>query len=177
MKPLKIFIFTISFFVLTAAIPVNKYDAKIAVVDVESILENSLAIANIRKSMDERLENIQKEISDKEKEFKNYEADLILRKDTLSEEKFKELADEFNKKVGDVQKNIQTRKLALEQARGGAIQKVHETTIFIISELAKKYDLNIVLPSNQVLFVTNELNITHEVIASLNEKLKEVEIK
>lgn len=175
MKILRIFTFIMAIISLTATTSVNKYNAKIAVVDVESILENSLAIANIRKSMDQRLENIQKEISDKDKEFKSYEADLIARKHTLSEEEFKELADEFSKNVSDVQKSIQTRKLTLEQARGGAIQKVHDTTISIIGELAKKYDINVVLPSNQVLFVTNELNITHEVIASLNEKLKEVE--
>jgi Skp family chaperone for outer membrane proteins len=154
----------------------DKYIAKIAVVDVESILENSLAISSIRKSIDELSVNIQKEVTEKEEAFKKYEEELIQKRDKLSSEKFDALVAEFNKNVSNVQKNVQLKKRALEQAHSKAIETVHEATISIIGELSKKYNVNIVLPSNQVLFVSNDLNITHEVVSNLNEKLKEVKI-
>jgi len=149
---------------------------KIAVVDVESILENSLAISGIREDMNALGVSIQKEITDKEKEFKTYEEQLLAKQNTLNKEKFDDLVAKFQQDVSDTQKKIQIKKLALEQAHSEAIEMVHKTTISIISELAKERGYNVVLPSNQILFVTNDLNITLEVITHLNERLKKVPI-
>lgn len=176
MKLLKIFVFTIFIILQLAATSQDKYIAKIAVVDVESILENSLAMSDVRKSMNELGEKLQQENAEKEKEFKKYEETLIERRSTLSQEDFETLATEFNKNVSITHKNIQMKKHALDQAYSEAIDTVHKTTISIIGELAKQYNFNIVLPSNQVLFVTNELNITVEVIGALNNQLKHVPI-
>lgn len=176
MKFLKIcaFVISITFFELVSA--QDHYIAKIAVVDVESILENSLAITGIRKSINELSEDIQKEIAQQEKDFKKRQQELLDLQKTLSQEKFDSLALKFNKNVSTIQKNIQLKKLALEQAHSQAIEVVHKKTISIISSLAKEYNFNIVLPSAQVLYVTSELNITLEVISKLNESLKNVPI-
>ncbi|NDA90581.1 MAG: OmpH family outer membrane protein, partial [Alphaproteobacteria bacterium] len=61
-------------------------------------------------------------------------------------------------------------------AHSQAIEVVHQKTISIIGDLAKKYSLDIVLPTSQVLYVKSELNITPEVISKLNNDLKEVPI-
>ena len=51
MKFLKIYIFTVLIIFFRVANAYDEAAAKIAVVDVESILENSLAIGAIRKSI------------------------------------------------------------------------------------------------------------------------------
>jgi Skp family chaperone for outer membrane proteins len=176
MKFLKIcvFIISITFFELVSA--GDHYIAKIAVVDVEAILENSLAVASIRKSINELSEDIQKEIAQQEEDFKKREQELLDSRKTLSQEKFDSSVAKFDRNVSAVQKNIQLKKIALEQAHSSAMEVVHKKTISIINNLAKEYNFNIVLPSTQLLFVTSELNITLEVISKLNESLKEVPI-
>ena len=116
-------------------------------------------------------------MSENEIELKKAEALLIRQRKDLTEEEFDEKVAEFNRKVSKIQKLLQSRKAALEQAHTDAISAVHNTTISIISELSKKYGFNLVLPSTQVLFVRSDLNITLEVITSLNKRLTRIDVK
>ncbi|CAN0595641.1 unnamed protein product [Ectocarpus sp. 12 AP-2014] len=154
----------------------NEFDAKAAVVDVESILEHSKAIMHIKKSIHVISEQIQSELSAKEIKLKQAEAELIEKRGVLPKEEFDKLVADFNKRVSSTQQEMQNKKSALERAHGNAITQVHEKTISVISDLSKKYGFNIVFPSSQVLFVNNSLNITHEVISNLNERLQEVKV-
>ena len=154
----------------------NAFEAKAAVVDVESILEHSKAIIHIKKSINVISEQIQSELSAKEIKLKQAEAELIEKRGILPKEEFDKLIADFNKRVSLTQQEMQNKKSALERAHGNAITQVHEKTISVISDLSKKYGFNIVFPSSQVLFVSNSLNITHEVISNLNDRLQEVKI-
>jgi len=167
-----------SYFAKSAEI-INKEDnfrVRVAVVDVQSILEGSIAIKDLRKKIEKLNQRIQEEISTKEAEFKPMEEKLINERSFLSEEDFERRVNEFNAKVSEVKKEIQMKKTKLEQAHAEAMSKVHETTIAIISDLAEKYNVNLVIPSAQILYAKNNLNITSEVTFTLNEKLKEVSI-
>ena len=155
----------------------SKFVAKASVVDVESILEHSLAIKHVKKSINEISDKIQRELTEKEINIKSIEAELIKERGVLSEEKFNLKVLDFNKKVSQTQKEIQSKKSALEEAHSKAIAQVHKSTIEVITELAKQHGFNIVLPSSQVLFVDSDMNITLEVITKLNERLSIVDIK
>lgn len=154
----------------------RNFNVQIAVVDVQSILESSIAIAGVRKSIDVISEDIQKYLATKELEFKKIEDELIKKRGILSEQAFEKEINSFNIKVSDAQKQMQAKKAKLEQAHAAAITKVHEVTMEIINELARKYNFNIALPSSQVLFATTDLNITSEVITLLNARLKSVKV-
>jgi Skp family chaperone for outer membrane proteins len=161
------------------SLPTNaekNFKANIAIVDVQSILEHSLAMQSIRKSIDSISQNIQNDISKKESQLKKIEEELIKKRSTLGEETFEKEVNEFNKKVSEAQKYIQDRKTHLEQAHAEAVSALHNATIGIISDIAKKNNLNIVLPSSQVLFAKNDLNITPEVIQQLNTTLKYIKV-
>lgn len=154
----------------------DKFIARAAVVDVESILEHSTASAHLKKAINEISDLIQEEYITTKSELKNIEADLIARQASLPEEEFEKLVTEFNQKVSSAQKKMQYKKNALAQAHAEAHSEIHKNTIIVISELSKKYGFNIVLPGTQVLFVTNEMNITLEVISDLNKRLKTIEL-
>ena len=148
----------------------------VAVVDVQSILEHSIAVQNIRKSIDSISNDIQQEVTKEETKLKSLEEKLKEIRSSLSETAFEKEVEAFNKKVSAVQTDIHNKKSRLEHAHSQAIRKVHDTTISIIADLAKKHGFNIVLPSSQVLFITDELNLTQKVVQLLNDKLKTVEI-
>jgi outer membrane protein len=170
-------IFLLIIFSPAIAFADDKFIAKAAVVDIESILEHSTAIAHIKKSINIISDNIQEELSTKESELKVTESELIHKRGVLSEEEFNSMVVAFNKKVSDTQQEMQYKKSALEQAHSTALAEVYKNTTIIIGKISKKYGFNIVLPSTQVLFVENDLNITLDVISSLNERLKTVEVK
>lgn len=152
------------------------FKVRVAIVDVQMILEQSLAIADIKRSINAISEKIQIEINANEVELKKLEQDLFNKKNLLSENNFKEEARRFSIKVSEVQKYMQNKKASLEQAHSNAVRKVHDTTIEIIREQAKKLGFNLVLPSSQILFAGEELNITSGVLSQLNLNLTKVDI-
>lgn len=154
----------------------NKYQSRIAVVDVHAILEKALAVQDIRKSIDKISEGLQKEMSAKEIELKKSEEEIIKKRGTLTEEAFEKEVAAFNKKASSAQHAMQNKKVKLEQTHAEAIAKVHDATIEIIHNLSKEYEFNLAIPSSQVLYAKEDLNITEEVIKRLNEKLKTVPV-
>ncbi len=154
----------------------SSFEVRVAIVDVQSILEHSAAIQSIRQSIEVISKNIQQEISKKETELKVVEEELVKKRSSLTQEAFDKEVAKFNKLVSEAQKNMQKKKSRLEQAHSEAVGRVHKATYSIISELSKKNKFNLVLPSSQVLFAKTELNITVEVIALLNERLQTIKV-
>ncbi|MDR0329465.1 MAG: OmpH family outer membrane protein [Rickettsia sp.] len=155
----------------------NRFATRIAIVDIHSILEHSVAIQSIRKSVDQISEKIRQDLSKKDGELKEIENLLMGKRNSLSESAFEQEFSLFEKEINIAQKEIRDRKVRLEQAHAEGIGKVQETITKIISVLAEKYNLDLVIPNTQILFAKNSLNITQEVIAELNNKLKHVTIK
>ena len=154
----------------------DKFITKIAVVDIESIFENSVAINGMKKSISALSNNIQEELSAKETELKVTESELVKEREILGEKEFATKVEEFNKKVSAAQQEMQHKKSALEQSHASALAEVHKNVIEIIAELSKKYSFNIALPSTQILYTDDSLNITPDVIDILNQRLSEVKI-
>ena len=154
----------------------NNFDAKIAIVDIQYILENSVAIKSIRKDIEIISQEIQKDMSKKETELKKLEETLVKKRDSLKEEDFNIAVNSFNIKVSEAQKDIQSKKTRLEQAHSKAVGTVYETTIEIITNLSKKKNFNLVIPTAQILFAKDDFNITSEVIVELNNKLQLVKV-
>ncbi|MFU7500714.1 MAG: OmpH family outer membrane protein [Candidatus Tisiphia sp.] len=155
----------------------NRFATKIAIVDIHSILEHSVAIQSIRKSVDQISEKIRQDLSKKDGELKEIENLLMGKRNSLSESAFEQEFSLFEKEINIAQKEIRDRKVRLEQAHAEGIGKVQEAITKIISALAEKYNLDLVIPSTQISFAKNSLNITQEVVAELNNKLKHVTIK
>jgi len=152
------------------------YKVRVAIVDIQFILENSIALQEVRKTVDQISQEIHQQMTKKESELKQKEEALLTKRSTMIEEKFEQEVNLFNKKVSEAQQDMQKRKTRLERAHAEAVGKIHQTTINIISDLAKKNNLNLVIPSTQVLFAKNNLLMTDEVILLLNSKLKYVKI-
>jgi outer membrane protein len=149
---------------------------KIAVVDVQTILDNALAVVYIRNEVDRLNKNLQNEVVKLENDLKNQEEDLIKQKDILSKDNFEKEVIKFNKNVTKAQKEMQEKKIKLEQAHAKALSRVNQLALKIISKLAKKNKYSLVLPSTQILFADEKLNITNEVLGQMNTTLPKVEL-
>ncbi|MES2215076.1 MAG: OmpH family outer membrane protein [Pseudomonadota bacterium] len=152
------------------------YQARIAIVDVQAILEKSLAVQSIRKTIEGVSEALHKEMLSREQELKQAEEVIIKKRGVIKEEEFDKEVTNFGKKVSDAQRIIQEKKAKLEQAHAEAMAKVHEATIGIIRGMSKEYGFNVALPNSNVLYATDDLNITAEVIAKLNSQLKSITV-
>lgn len=154
----------------------NRFVAKVAVVDIEAILEHSMAIKHIKSSISEISNQIQNNLTQQEIELKRIEEELVKQRGIIVEAEFNNKVNEFNKKVTAAQQEVQKQKTALEHAHSEAIAQIHKSVTTIIKNLTKKHDFNLVLFGSQVLFAESKLNITDEIIENLNQILPTVEL-
>jgi Skp family chaperone for outer membrane proteins len=161
---------------LPAKVFATEAQLKIAVVDVQYVIEHSVAVVELRKSIDKISETLHKEMADKEVSLKSKEKELLEKKSQISQVEFDKLVNSFYKEVSIVQHDTQQKKTKLEQVHADAIAKIHENVLQIIATLAKEMKFNIALPISQILYTDKHLSVTDEVISRLNEALQSVPI-
>lgn len=152
------------------------FAGQIAVVDIQAVLESSIAIQTIRKSIDDISKTIHQDILKQADEFKEAESKILAKRHLINDTDFNKEVWEFNRQVNNIQKQMRERKLRLAHSHSEAVGKVQQVILDIINQLAEKYNLDIVISSTQVLFVKNSFNITFEVAEQLNNNLKHVKI-
>ena len=154
----------------------NQSATKIAIVDVQAVIDNSVAVKHLRESIDKISEELSKELSAKEVEFKNMEATLVKKKERLKPEQFDIEVENFYKTLSAFQHETQKKKEKLERAHSDAIESVHTSTIKIIHKISKEKGFSIALPASQTLYSDESLNITEEVTKQLNETVTDVKL-
>jgi outer membrane protein len=155
----------------------SKKEFKVAIVDVETILQKSSAMDGLKTALEEILKNLQSEFSNKQEELKNEEAKLLAQKEKLSPEEFEKKVEKFNQNVTRAQKLIQEKKLKFQQAHADAVSEVNAIAQKIISDISEEQGFSIVFPSTQVVYADQSLNITKEVIDRLNTIIPSVKLK
>lgn len=149
---------------------------RIAVVDLQNVIDNSIAVAELRKSMDQIAEKLHNEMSEKELRLKKLEAEIVKKRGIIKDEDFDKEVNDFYKQVSETQHEMQKKKSKLEHAHAEAIKIVHENTLEIISDIAKEKKYNVALPISQILYTDDNLTITKEVIERLNKKVKTIKL-
>ena len=150
----------------------DSHKVTIAVVDVQYVLDQSVAVAGLRDTIDKISEGLHKEFAQKETELKTAEAELVKKRGILTSEQFDSSVSGFYKKVSEAQHHMQQKKIKLEQAHAASIGVVHDNTMKIVKELAKERGFNLAIPSSQILYADDALNITSEVVKRLNDRVK-----
>ena len=102
--------------------------------------------------------------------------DLSKQRELLTKEVFEQKAKEFRSKVIEAQRDVQTRRAALENAHLKAMTEIKETLLEIIKDIAEGKELSVVLQKSQVLFSKDALDISDEVLEQLNDQLPEVDV-
>ena len=154
----------------------SPFEARIAIVDIESIFSKSIAIKEIREKMAEISDAIQVDMSKIELDLKQVESDLVKQSGVIPEEEFNKKLLDFNHRVSAVQQLSQKRKNSVEKAHDEAIYTVNKNIMDIIAELAQKHRFNLVFAANQVIYAESNLDITEDVVSLLNKRLTEIEI-
>ena len=155
----------------------SAYQANVAVVDVQLVLEKSIAVRGIKQAAEKISNDLQKEMSAKEIEFKKIEEGLIKKKGVITGQEFDKEVAIFNKEGAKAQSIMREKKIKLEKVYASAMDKVNDELFNIIEELSYEYDFNLATPSTHVLFSADSLNITDQVIDRLNKKLTKVNLQ
>ena len=149
----------------------------IAIVNIQQIMHESTAAKSVRDALESKQKSYQTELSKKDDELRKEEQALSKQKGVLSKDAFEKKANDFRKKATDIQKEVQSKKAALDGGFERALAEIQKVVTDIIADMAKEKGFVVALPTSQVLYFDNKLDITNDVLAALNKKLTKLDVK
>ena len=145
---------------------------RIGVVDLNSILRDAQATETVRGLLDDKRAEFEQEFTAKETELLDLERDLQDKRSSMSEQEFASAVAEFQQDVTIVQRDIQTKRQALDKAFQESQDALREFALNVIKEIAGEQRIDIVFDRNSAIIFRQELDISSAVLGRLNELTK-----
>jgi Skp family chaperone for outer membrane proteins len=155
----------------------KKKESFIAVVDLHSILENSTAVKDLKSKFEKIAAELREQMSAKEVELNKEGVKLVELKGQKDKKLYEKEAGSFAKKLSEAQKEYQQQKVKLEKSYSDGIMQINKNIVSIIKEFCKTKGCHIVLPSSQVLYAEDSLNISFEILDKLNQQICSINVK
>ncbi len=149
----------------------------VAVVDVQRILQESLAAKSVQKQIDVQRSKFQAETEKEENALRKAEEDLSKAHDSLSSDAYGEREQQLRQRTLTIERHFESRRKVLDQAFADAKNAISAALLDIVQTAAHERGANIVLLKQQILWANPALDVTDEVLSRLNKKLPQIPIK
>ena len=171
---MKIKLLSIVFFVLIS-IPVFSSE-KIAYLDVEKIMQDSVAgksiIAQIKKKRELVISNFKK----KEKQIIEKEKKLISQKNILSKEEFEKKLISLRNDISTFQKERTKSANEIAAKRVKASTKLISKLTPILEDYSKKNSIKIIVQKKHIVMGRTEDDITKDILDIMNKTVKNIKV-
>ena len=143
----------------------------VMVVDVQSLLQNSKAAKMVRSQMEAKRNEYTKEISHAEETLRAERDALQRQQASLSADALNKKAREFQQKVNDLDRDVQSKRAALEKSNNDALTKIQQTMLKIIADIARQRRANLVLQRTDLVLFDQNFDVTDQVMQKLDEEM------
>ncbi len=148
----------------------------IIIVDLPQVLHDSVAGKGVQAAINQESQTYSKDVAREEDELQKMRSDLERQRTVLSAEAFDAKAKAFQQRYQDLEKSVQGKRQALQQAYNDAMLKVEKAALDIVAVIAKERGANLVLAKQATIPQSDEAEVTTDVIARLNQALTSVPI-
>ncbi len=162
--------------VSTTSAQAENVPLNLAIVDINAVLGKALAPKSIREQVNAIKKKYRQEVQTEEEQLRKANQELAQKQALLSKEAFNEERRKFELKVREVQKAVQQKDQNLQSARLVAQNKVKEALRKVVLDIAQKKGFTLVLRREQTIVVADQLDITADVIESLNKQLPSIKV-
>jgi len=150
---------------------------RVAIIDLARIIRESEATERVRKLLDEKSEEFQREFAEREVQLLAKEKELKARQSLISEDAYQEEVRAFQREVAAIQQDIQNKRQSLDRALQQAQDKIRNLATTIVAERASELEIDLVFKEDQLLIFRNQLNITEDVLEQLNARTKDAQLE
>ena len=169
----KKFIYIFVFFIIF--IP-SYASEKIVYLDVEKIMQESVAGKSIISQLKKKRENTVSKFKKKEKEIINKEKTLISQKNILNKDEFEKKIKDLRKDISIFQKERAKSANSIAQSRITGTKKLLKNLTPILEEYSKKNSIKIIVQKKNIVMGKKEDDITSDILNLINQKVKNIKI-
>ena len=145
-------------------------------IDMDSIMNNSLAGKSIIKQLEKENKSFSNSFKKTEENLKKDETKLISQKNILEKKEFDEKVILFQKKVAKYKNERQTTLNNFSSKKNNAQKVLIEKLIPILAEYSESNSISMILPKQNIIIGKSNLDLTKTVIDILNEKVKSIKL-
>jgi outer membrane protein len=147
---------------------------KVAVIDVNRILNESAVGKEAKKKIEERYEELKKKLDVKQEEAKKLKEEIDKQKILLGKEKLKEKEDALNAKVAELRQLTQEAEKEMQSRQGDATREVLKVIESQMEKVVNAEKIDLVLEKGQggVVYFNPTLDITAKVHDMVNKEKK-----
>jgi outer membrane protein len=148
----------------------------IAIVDVEAVMRDSLAVKSARSQIDVIAKDLQQDIAQEEEKLRSEEQSLQQQRALLSPEKYAEDRQALQQRAAALQQRARSLRQTLDRGMAQTMQRIQIVLFEEIGKLAEELGVNLVLPRSQIVVAVDSFNISEEALKRLNARLTEVDM-
>jgi len=148
----------------------------IAIVDVQRILQESLAAKSVQKQLDTQRAKFQTETEAEENELRQAEQDLVKSREQLAANVYADHEQQLRQRFLLVEQNVDARRKVLDQSFTDSMNAVRSHLLQVVQAVAQERGVNLVLIKQQTLWTDPSFDVTDEVLNRLNKSLPDVAV-
>lgn len=181
MRFAKSFIMLLAVAGLVFSAPARAADARlpapiIAIVDVQRILQESLASKSVQKQLEAQRSKFQSEIEVEENGLRQAEQALVKERDKLAPQAYTQREQQLRQRFAAVETHVQARRKQLDQSFTDSMNAVRTALLDVVDKVAHERGANLVIVKQQTLWTDQPIDITDEVLKRLDQKLPQVPV-
>lgn len=173
---IKTFIAPLCLVATVALSPASALAADIVTINIQSILSESAAAKSAKSQLDSKRNQYQSELKKIEDKLRKEDQTLAEQRSLLAPEALEQKKREFAQQVTAAQKDVQEKREKLGEAYNEAVGDIQDAVMKIVADMAKQRGFKVVIPTNNLVYATPDLDITQEVLAQLNKDLPKATI-
>ena len=149
---------------------------KIVYIDMDLLISKSLAGKSINNQIKSQNKNNLEKFKKIESDIKNEDEDISNKKNILSEDEYKKLVSQLNKKIKNYRVMVSENVDKNNKLKISATKKLIKKLNPILSDYSEKNSISIILQKRDIIIGKNSLNITDDIIKILDQNVKEIKI-
>ena len=173
---MRFFKFLLIFIIYFSTINFTLANANVAFIDVQYIMENSLAGQSLKKQLESIHKKNLKEFKDTEEELKKKEKEVLKKKNILSKEDFQKEITALRNTVKKYNTQRNEKINSLTKKRLELMEKILKVLSPILTEYSKERNISIVMDKKYIIVGKTELNLTEEILKLLDSKIKKINV-
>ena len=151
--------------------------ARIAVIDIRKILQESKAALNLREQIDDIRRSERDQIVKEEDALGDEQQELNRQRTVLSRDAYEQKLRELEFKAANLNRKLEARKQQIDAAFENSLAVIRSNLVSVVREISQLHSVNIVFAKTQTLFFGSQLDITDESLEMLDKKLSKVDLK
>ena len=160
-----------------AQVNFNAPKPKIAIVDMQVIMRESLSAKSLRKQIDAVARKEQAILAEEEKGLRARDAELQQQRALLTPEVFAQRQKELQADVSRLQRRSRNLRRTLDEAFQRTNNEIQRYLLVELRKLSDELDLNLIIPRSQIVLAVDDYDITKPALERLNKRLPSVQLK